>query len=75
MIFIREGSGPTYSRKKSVTKANHIPSKKSVWSQGHHPANSRIIGLESLARSGSTEAVRLKAIAALKSNFGIEFKG
>ena len=40
-----------------------------------HPANSRVIGLEMLAREGSTEQVRSKAIAALKKYHGIDFKG
>ena len=40
-----------------------------------HPANSRVIGLEMLARDGSTEQVRAKAIAALKKHHGIDFKG
>ena len=40
-----------------------------------HPVNSRIIGLEVLAREGRTEQVRAKAIAALKKYHGIDFKG
>ena len=40
-----------------------------------HPANSRAIGLEALAREGSTEQVRAKAVAALKKHHGIDFKG
>ena len=40
-----------------------------------HPANSRVIGLEMLAREGSTEQVRAKAIAAIKKYHGIDFKG
>ena len=40
-----------------------------------HPANSRVIGLEMLAREGSTEQVRAKAVAALKKHHGIDFKG
>jgi len=40
-----------------------------------HPANSRVIGLEMLAREGSTEQVRANAIAALKKYHGIDFKG
>ena len=48
--------------------------KQSAWSGGKHPANSRIIGLESLARNGSTETVRAKAIASLREYYGIRFK-
>lgn len=40
-----------------------------------HPVNSRIIGLEMLARDGRTEQVRAKAVAALKKYHGIDFKG
>ena len=40
-----------------------------------HPVNSRVIGLEMLAREGSTEQVRAKAVAALKKYHGIDFKG
>lgn len=40
-----------------------------------HPANSRMIGLEPLAREGSTEQVRANAVAALKKHHGIDFKG
>ena len=40
-----------------------------------HPVNSRIIGLEMLAREGRTEQVRAKAIAAIKKYHGIDFKG
>lgn len=40
-----------------------------------HPANSRVIGLEMLAREGSTEQVRARAVAALKKYHGIDFKG
>ena len=40
-----------------------------------HPANSRVIGLEMLAREGSSEKVRAKAVAALKKHHGIDFKG
>ena len=40
-----------------------------------HPANSRAIGLEMLARKGSTQEVRRKAIAALKKFHGIVFTG
>ena len=40
-----------------------------------HQANSRMIGLELLAREGSTEQVRSKAVAALKKHHGIDFKG
>ena len=40
-----------------------------------HPANSRVIGLEMLAREGSTEQVRAKAVAALKKHHGIDFNG
>lgn len=40
-----------------------------------HPTNSRVIGLEMLAREGSTEQVRAKAVAALKKYHGIDFKG
>ena len=40
-----------------------------------HPANSRVIGLEMLAREGSTEQVRARAVAALKRRHGIDFKG
>lgn len=40
-----------------------------------HPSNSRVIGLEMLARDGSTEQVRAKAVAALKKYHGVDFKG
>ena len=40
-----------------------------------HPASSRVIGLEMLAREGSTWQVRAKAVAALKKHHGIDFKG
>ena len=40
-----------------------------------HTAISRVIGLEMLAREGSTEQVRAKAVAALKKHHGIDFKG
>ena len=40
-----------------------------------HPSISRVIGLEMLARNGSTEQVRAKAVAALKKHHGIDFKG
>ena len=40
-----------------------------------HPANSRVIGREMLAREGSTEQVRANAVAALKKHHGIDFKG
>lgn len=38
-----------------------------------HPANSRVIGLEMLARTGSTQEVRRKAVLALKKFHGIVF--
>lgn len=38
-----------------------------------HPWNSRVIGLEMLARTGSTQEVKRKAVAALKKFHGIVF--
>ena len=40
-----------------------------------HPAISRVIGLEMLARNGSTAQVRARAVAALKKHHRIDFKG